>query len=122
MLTQLLTMTTTHKFPSLVVEVLHRLAAAVPRILHQLTQPVEAEPLGVSVDPGHKAVGVVGHLEAVHGLDPVARAVDEGVTPAPVSPALKWKLVSCSHCQELCQQASWLLIGFKRVNNQSEAR
>ena len=22
-----------------------------------------------------------------------------------------WKLMSCSHCQELCQQASWLLIG-----------
>ena len=22
-----------------------------------------------------------------------------------------WKFMSCSHCQELCQQASWLLIG-----------
>ena len=33
-----------------------------------------------------------------------------------------WKLISCSHCQELCQQASWLLIGCTRVNNQSEAR
>ena len=28
-----------------------------------------------------------------------------------------WKLMSCSHCQELCQQASWLLIGCTRVNN-----
>ena len=33
-----------------------------------------------------------------------------------------WKSMSCSHCQELCQQASWLLIGCTRVNNQSEAR
>ena len=24
---------------------------------------------------------------------------------------LGWKFMSCSHCQELCQQASWLLIG-----------
>ena len=32
-----------------------------------------------------------------------------------------WKFMSCSHCQELCQQTSWLLIGCKRVNNQSEA-
>ena len=32
-----------------------------------------------------------------------------------------WKLLSCCHCQELCQQASWPLIGSKRVNNQSEA-
>ena len=28
--------------------------------------------------------------------------------------------LSCS--QELCQQVSWLLIGYTRVNNQSEAR
>ena len=33
-----------------------------------------------------------------------------------------WKFFSFSHCQELCQQASWLLIGGTRVNNQSEAR
>ena len=32
------------------------------------------------------------------------------------------KLMSCSHCQELRQQASWLLIGYTRGNNQSEAR
>ena len=32
-----------------------------------------------------------------------------------------WIFFSCSHCQELCQQASWLLIGCTRVNNQSEA-
>ena len=24
-----------------------------------------------------------------------------------------WKFMSCSHGQELCQQASWLLIGYK---------
>ena len=32
------------------------------------------------------------------------------------------KFMSCSHCQELGQQASWLLIGCTRVNSQSEAR
>ena len=32
------------------------------------------------------------------------------------------KLLNSSHCQELCQQAGWLLIGYIRVNNQSEAR
>ena len=34
----------------------------------------------------------------------------------------EWKLMSCSHCRELCQQKSWLLIGCTRVNNQSETR
>ena len=33
-----------------------------------------------------------------------------------------WKFMSFSHCQELGQQATWLLIGYTRVNNQSEAR
>ena len=33
-----------------------------------------------------------------------------------------WKFMSCSQCQDLGQQASWLLIGYTRVNNQSEAR
>ena len=28
------------------------------------------------------------------------------------------KLLSCCHCQELCQHASWLLIGYTRVSNQ----
>ena len=32
-----------------------------------------------------------------------------------------WKLISFSHCQELCQQTNRLLIGCTRVNNQSEA-
>ena len=32
-----------------------------------------------------------------------------------------WKLMSCTHCQELGQQASWLLNGCTRVNNKSEA-
>ena len=31
------------------------------------------------------------------------------------------KFMSCSHCQELRQHPSWLLIGCTRVNNQSEA-
>ena len=26
-----------------------------------------------------------------------------------------WKFMSCSHCQELCQQASWLLISSIKV-------
>ena len=33
-----------------------------------------------------------------------------------------WKFMSCSYCQDLCHQASWLLIGYTRENNQSEAR
>ena len=33
-----------------------------------------------------------------------------------------WKFMSCSRCQELGQQASWLLIGCTRGDNQSEAR
>ena len=34
-----------------------------------------------------------------------------------------WKFMSCSDCQELGQQASWLLIGYMRVNNhQSESQ
>ena len=33
-----------------------------------------------------------------------------------------WKFLGCSHCQALCQQASWLLIGCIRVNNHLEAR
>ena len=34
----------------------------------------------------------------------------------------EWKLMSCSHCQDVGQQASWLLIGrYTIVNNQSEA-
>ena len=28
-----------------------------------------------------------------------------------------WKFMSCSHCKELGQQASWLLIGCKKVDN-----
>ena len=32
---------------------------------------------------------------------------------------LRWKLLSSNHCQELGQQASWLLISCTKVNNQS---
>ena len=49
----------------------------------------------------------------------------EGLTPPEVLERIKaqgWKFMSCSHCQELGQQASRLLIGCTRVNNQSEAR
>ena len=28
-----------------------------------------------------------------------------------------WKFMSCSHCQKMCQQTSWLLIGCSSVNN-----
>ena len=37
-------------------------------------------------------------------------------------PAQGWKFMSCSHCPELCHQASWFRIGCTRVNNQSEAK
>ena len=33
-----------------------------------------------------------------------------------------WKFMSCSRCQEFGQQASWLLIGYTRATNRSEAR
>ena len=33
---------------------------------------------------------------------------------------LGWKFMSCSHCQELGQQASWLLIGCTRVNTTNQ--
>ena len=39
-----------------------------------------------------------------------------------LGPLQGWKFISCSYCQELCQQASWPLIGCTRMNNQSEAR
>ena len=45
-----------------------------------------------------------------------------GVNTVPESRYQGWNFVSCSHCQELCQPASWLLIGCTIVNNQSEAR
>ena len=35
---------------------------------------------------------------------------------------LGWKFMSCGHCQELCQQVSWLLIGGSSEYNQSEPR
>ena len=41
---------------------------------------------------------------------------------APLDPEQGWKFMNCSHGHELGQQASWLLIGCTRVNNQSEAR
>ena len=47
----------------------------------------------------------------------------EGVPGAHRHPGQGRKLMSCSHCQELSQHASlMLLIGCIRVNNQSEAR
>ena len=62
----------------------------------------------------------------VQGLDPGfvyhfrVVAVD-GVYETP-STIQGWKFMNCIHCQELGQQASWLLIGCTRVNNQSRAR
>ena len=50
--------------------------------------------------------------------------VNAAIAAAVAADAQGWKLMCCSHCQELCQQASWLLIGLTRVDNdiQSEAR
>ena len=64
------------------------------------------------VDPGP---GAGPHLLRDGALQP---ALAQGADPAPHQ---GWKLLSCSHCQELCQQARWLLIGYTKVNNQSEA-
>ena len=53
---------------------------------------------------------------------PLDWSLDPLVTGHKVCVVQGWKFMSCSHCQELCQQASWLLIGCTRVNNQPEAR
>ena len=44
------------------------------------------------------------------------------LAPFELSAAQGQKLLGCSHCQELCQQENWPLIGCTRVHNQSEAR
>ena len=75
--------------------------------------------LHVHVEPGVPAA----HLERV--VEDVAEPVVDHVTQLHVNvlgPELKRKFMSCTHCQEWGQQASWLLIGYTRVNNQSEAR
>ena len=43
-------------------------------------------------------------------------------SPPPLLPIQLTGMEIYELCQELCQQASWLLIGYTRVNNQSEAR
>ena len=43
-----------------------------------------------------------------------------GVKYAATSSVQERKFMSCSHCQELCQQASWLLIGCTRVQTTSQ--
>ena len=51
-----------------------------------------------------------------------ANQPDAQYTDPRLDHAQGWKFMSCSQCQELCQQVSWLLIGCTRVNNQSESR
>ena len=51
-----------------------------------------------------------------------SEAVDFNLIQGNSSFVQGWKFMSCRHCQELCQQASWLLLGCTRVNNQLEAR
>ena len=46
--------------------------------------------------------------------------VFEYVLEPPTAAAQGWKFMICSHCQGLGQPVSWLLIGYTRVNNQSE--
>ena len=70
-----------------------------------------------AVDHGRQVVQVFG---AEAGLD-VGKEEGENVGQRGQK-GLEWKFVSCSHCQELGQQAGWLLIGYTRVNNQSEVR
>ena len=65
--------------------------------------------LGLGV-PGHAGTGAV---EFAVGARP-----DLGTVPGEQG----WKFMSCGHCRDFGQQASWLLIGCKRVNKQSEAR
>ena len=41
-----------------------------------------------------------------------------GTACTTVMRAQGWKFMSCSHCQDLCQQVSWILIGYTSGNNQ----
>ena len=47
---------------------------------------------------------------------------EDDMTAFDITPLQGWKFMSCSHCQEVGQQASWPLIGCTRVNVQLEAR
>ena len=66
--------------------------------------------------PGYNATGQNGYNPS--GQSGYIPAVQNGYNPS----GQEWKSMSCSHCQELHQQASRLRIGSIRVNNQSEAR
>ena len=103
MLTQLLTMTTTHKFPSL-----HPVGNGLGA---DGREPVEADVQRVDVEVGLH-VKVVADVVNLVGVDvqPVERGRQQEVVKLL---DLKRKFMSCGHCQELGQLADlasdWLL-------------
>ena len=72
-----------------------------------LDLPAPPEDLVVPADP---------HVPSPPSPDPMV--VDKKLNPT-TAKARDGNLGVGSHCHELCQQASWLLIGYIRVNNQS---
>ena len=69
---------------------------------------------------GGGSVGTLAESVAYNGLHRVAWCVSLGWVILACEQG--WKFMSCSHCQEFCQQADWLLIGCTRVINESDAR
>ena len=70
---------------------------------------------GLQPDLGHP-VRLPGP-QGVRRADPLHQGVRQNCL-GPHQPGRHRKFMTCSHCQELGQQASWLLIGCTRVNNQ----
>ena len=118
LLTKLLTMTTTYKFPSqenllvsgrmviLFASYLCKVTASVCMLLSY-----SAVSLGTVT---FWACTIMEHIYSFPGN------VLYGLTTTAFGQG--WKFMSCGHCQELGQQASGHLIGCTRVNNQSQAR
>ena len=81
---------------------------------------LEAAPLTEGLLADGALVALLLHARRPHGH--VAGLARVGAHVRAQAAALKRKLVSCSHGQELGQHVTWHLIGCTRVNNQSEAR
>ena len=113
MLTQLLTVTTTHKFPPQVSGV--GITARCP-----LLEALRLEHCENITDAGLNAM--FKHWGRRLKMVELSYTGVEGSGLTAKCPRLEkmslescaegWKIMSCSHCQELGQQARWLLIGY----------
>ena len=122
MLTQFLTMTTTHKFP------LQSRGNGGGRhtLIYGPGDRVQTmDSLKVAYDANGFVAGIDGNTERFrfNGLSQLVEyARNGGGETVQYFYDQGWKFMSCSQCQELGQQANWLLIGCTRGNDQSEAR